>query len=138
MKRIRRHEIAKSNLLDEPLCIIPERQLEGLPGNGLGDACNFEILQQQIRPKHNASDRMKRFLAARYQQSISNIVFTPQEIERQKYKHAKRRLPNFSFSRSLNFDPWEATQFRKNFLNGKKYNLDTPLFVLKEALMKDR
>ena len=65
-------------------------------------------------------------------------MFTPQEIERQKDKHAKRRLPNFSFSRSLNFDPWEAIQYRKNFLNGKKYNLDTPLFVLKEALMKDR
>ena len=46
IKRIRRHEIAKANLRDEPLCLIPERQIEGLAGNALGDACNFEILQQ--------------------------------------------------------------------------------------------
>ena len=44
IKRIRRHEIAKSILRDEPLCLIPERQIEGLAGNALGDTCNFEIL----------------------------------------------------------------------------------------------
>ena len=81
---------------------------------------------------------MKQFLEDRDKKSISNIKFNPQEIERTKFRLAEKKLPNFNYSRSLKYDPWEALKFRKSAWNNKKYNLDTPFDILQEALIEDR
>ena len=38
----------------------------------------------------------------------------------------------------MNYDVGEALKFRKSAWNNKKYNLDTPIYILEDALMEDR
>ena len=138
IKRIKRHRNTSNTLQNQLLCIVPEDQIQGVPGVYSDEVCNFELYSKPVRPKHNHKDRMKEMIEKRYQTSISNIKFTPQGEEMQRYKHAIAKLPNYTESMSLQYDGWETLKFRRSEYKGHKYNKSTPMSVLRYALVEDR
>ena len=47
-------------------------------------------------------------------------------------------LPSYSESRSLKYDPWESFKAIQRAWNNEKYTVDTPLTVLRDALIEER
>ena len=41
--------------------MVPEIQLEGIPGALDAELCNFELYNKSTRPKHNQAERLKHF-----------------------------------------------------------------------------
>ena len=61
------------------MCIVPEAQLEGIPGALKAETCNFEVCHRPTRPSGDHKERLRHFIDERYKTSISNITsFTPQ------------------------------------------------------------
>ena len=58
------------------------------------------------------------------------------KLEKTRYKHA-RKLPNYVPSKSLSYDPIGSIGAVKESWKGKKYTHETPLYVLKDALMNE-
>ena len=58
------------------------------------------------------------------------------KLEKTRYKHA-RKLPNYVQSKSLSYDPIGSISSIKESWKGKKYTIETPIYVLKDALMNE-
>ena len=109
-----------------------------MPGTLDSQLVNFEIYNRSTRPKLNHTQKIKKFNEKRYQESISNLKkFSPQDIESRKY-HKAHKLPSFKESNSLAHDPWESYKAIKRAWNNEKYSENTPLYMLKEALLDER
>ena len=50
-KRVKNHNKTKSLLETQSLFVVPEIQVESIPGALQSDLCHFDIVQKNLRPK---------------------------------------------------------------------------------------
>lgn len=102
VKRSKRHLRAYDLLAKDKLLVIPERQVQQMPGVP-DDLATFDIFPHSVRLRRNFKKDIDRALKKRVQYSISNIKLPEMKADFHMFKPLKHRGP-IENSPSLTYD----------------------------------
>ena len=143
VKRVKRHENTKNAIQRNRILLLPQGQLEGIPGVLDGDACRFEVFTQPLHTVTTPKKQLASFLEKRSRTSISNIKMQHAGEETRMFRPIKHlnwylKPPpplerEFKESASLRFSP-DARRKARIVSDKNQEDLDLTLTNIKNFL----
>jgi hypothetical protein len=92
------------DLLDRHgVLVIPQKQLDSIPGMTGSEICNFDLFNQSIKPTHSIKKDLQIFFKKRQNVSISNLKLPNVDGSGRKIFKPHKNRPGYDQSESLFF-----------------------------------